>query len=286
MGRKPWEHKRDAKIAARLRVAGDASDTNKRKEVTEAFSDARRDRHSKDSGSGGFIPSAKHVEGACERYATNAAGHRNNRPSLCIEGTERYDNAGPAANRPLDRYRAPSLRTRVDPVRPAIEPDFGRVGRGAPAVKPRVEHVDAEIARKNAYARRGDYAGEGPALLPLPKIEVVQPYPKPETVRVTVLRGPGLSIVELDGHKAPPKLSFNHAPGRVRALRVRVRVWGHHAKWNPRALSGLHSIEAPAVRRVVWFGHRETRYHPGYDTSAWVHPRSAEELVYRALVML
>lgn len=221
-----------------------------------------------------------------ERYGSNAAGHRNNRPSLCIEGTERYDAPGPAANRPLDRYRAPSLRTRVDPVRPEIEPDYGRRGKGAPAVRAPEVTVDEAIARRNAYARRGDYSGEGPALLPLPKIEVHVAYPRPETVRVTVLRGPGLSIVELDGHKAPAKLSFNHAPGRVRALRVRVRVWGHHAKWNPCALSGLHSIEAPAVRRVVWFGHRETRYHPGYDTSAWVHPRSAEELIYRALVIL
>ena len=188
MGRKPWEHKRDAKIAARLKVAGDASDTNKRKEVTEAFSDARRNRHSKDSGSGGFIPSAKHVEGACERYATNAVGHRNNRPSLCIEGTERYDATGPTAHRPGDRYRAPSLKTKIEPARPEIEPDYGRRGKGAPAVRAPEVAVDEVIARKNLYARKGDFAGEGPTLLPLPPVaRPVVPHPIEYSTEVGIL---------------------------------------------------------------------------------------------------
>lgn len=161
---------------------------NKRRAVKDIFRDAKNNRSHDSGSSGGFIPSAKHVEGAMERYSSNACGHRNNRPSLCIEGTERYDNAGPTANRPLDRYRAPSLTVVRAPARPEIEPDYGKRGKGAPAVKPQVDRVDSEIARRNAYARKGDYAGEGPALLPLPKIEVHTAYPRPEVSKATVLR--------------------------------------------------------------------------------------------------
>ena len=288
MGRKPWEHKRDAKIAARLKVAGDAGLTNKAKEVKEAFSDARRDRHSKDGGSGGYLPSAKHVDGGMERYGSNAAGHRNNRPSLCIEGTERYDNAGPGANRPLDRYRAPSLRTKIDPVRPAIEPDYGRAGKGAPAVKARVDKVDSEIARKNLYARKGDYSGEGPALLPLPKIEVIEPYPRPEVSRAAYLKGPGLSVVELET-PADGAPVFKAGPLKGRAL-VEPRVFKidrlkgrRYARVRIPAKHGFPALVAAAWVPVI---HRATRYHPGYDTSAWTRVRAPEELLYRALVML
>lgn len=252
-------------------IAAPVPNENTRRAVKDIFRDAKNNRSHGSGSSGGFIPSAKHVDGGMERYGSNAAGHRNNRPSLCIEGTERYDNTGPAANRPLDRYRAPSLRTRVDPVRPEITPDYGRVGRGAPAVKARVDRVDEAIARKNAYARRGDYAGEGPALLPLPPIETIRAYPRPEKVAVTyVIQGD--SIVELDGYRVEPRV-FRVDPLRGRRYtRVRLGAAGH--------MGPVTSVTRvlPPVRRV--------RYHPGYDTSAWTRVQGAEELVYRALVML
>ena len=130
MGKQPYQIKRERREANERAVKGAGYRDDARAESVAAFKEAKAKRSHGSGSSGGFIPSAKHVEGGMERYGSNAAGHRNNRPSLCIEGTERYDNAGPTPNRPLDRYRAPSLQTRVDPVRPAIQPDVSRVGTG------------------------------------------------------------------------------------------------------------------------------------------------------------
>lgn len=246
---------------------------NMLKGIKGDIGDAKRNRSHGNGSGGGRLPSAEYVGSASEVKRRDGSG----RTAFSAEGAERYDDRGPAPTaNAASHYRAPSMTVVRAPVRPKIEPDFGRVGRGAPAVRAPEVAVDEAIARRNAYARRGDYSGEGPALLPLPKIEVHTAYPRPETVRVTVLRGPELSIVELNGHKAPAKLSFNHAPGRVRALRVRVR-WGAAGHMPP---------EVVIVRRVVWFGRPEVRYHPGYDTSAWKRVQGAEELVYRALVIL
>lgn len=44
----------------------------------------------------------------------------------------------------------------------------------------------------------------------------------------------------------------------------------------------------PALTRNTWVPviHKKLRCYPGYDTSAWTRVQGAEELVYRALVML
>ena len=161
---------------------------NTRRAVKDIFRDAKNNRSHGSGSSGGFIPSAKHVEGGMERYATNACGHRNNRPSLCIEGTERYDATGPTAHRPGDRYRAPSLRTKIDPMRPEIEPDYGKRGKGTPAVRAPEVQVYNDVKRANEYARRGDYAGEGPTLLPLPPVaRPVTPHPIEYSTEVGIL---------------------------------------------------------------------------------------------------
>lgn len=188
MGKQPYQIKRERREANERAVKGAGYRDDARAESVAAFKEARSKRAHKSGSSGGFIPSAKHVEGGMERYATNAVGHRNNRPSLCIEGTERYDALGPAANRPLDRYRAPSLRTRVDPVRPEITPDYGRVGRGAPAVRAPEVQVYNDVKRANEYARRGDYTGAAPTLLPLPPVaRPAVPHPIEYSTEVGIL---------------------------------------------------------------------------------------------------
>lgn len=116
-------------------IAAPVPNENTRRAVKDIFRDAKNNRSHGSGSSGGFIPSAKHVDGGMERYGSNAAGHRNNRPSLCIEGTERYDNTGPAANRPLDRYRAPSLTVVKAPPRPTVGLDTGRTGTGPVALE-------------------------------------------------------------------------------------------------------------------------------------------------------
>lgn len=174
---------------APVTVETPAPSENSRRAVRDIFKEARSNRTHGGGSGGGHIPSARHIGGASERFTGNCYGERNPRPGLCIEGTERYDNPGPGANRPLDRYRAPSLKVVCDPVRPPVEPDYGRRGKGAPAVKAPIETVDADIARRNTYARLGDYAPDAaPALLPLPPVARPSgPAPRTHSQEVGIL---------------------------------------------------------------------------------------------------
>lgn len=241
--------------------------------------------HGNGSGGGGRLPSVEYVGSASEVKRRDGSG----RTAFSAEGAERYDDRGPAPTANVaSRYRAPSLTVVKAPVRPEVTPDYGKCGKGAPAVKAPEARIDSEIARKNLYARKGDYSGEGPALLPLPKIEVIQPYPRPEVSRAAYLKGPGLSVVELETPTDGAPV-FKAGPLKGRPL-VEPRVFKidrlkgrRYARVRIPAKHGF-----PVLTQNTWvpFIHRKRQYHPGYDTSAWTRVRAPEELIYRALVML
>jgi hypothetical protein len=69
-----------------------------------------------------------------------------------------------------------------------VEPDYGKRGKGAPAVRAPEVQVYNDVKRANEYARRGDYAGEGPALLPLPPVaHPIIPHPIEYSTEVGIL---------------------------------------------------------------------------------------------------